>query len=193
MRLQQQSLLIVNAVGGVMAGALAVAVVWEVALRPSTASAELHGLKAAFADQTRDLAALEHELDNQGALLEERRTTLIADGAPPARTPIEDNLRTIAELARRHGLELSEVTPLGTASYPGILEARYRVRGRGTYASLVETLRQFEACDFWGDVTHLQIERPKNQAGPRSDLREMDLTVSFYSVTDSEASPAVTR
>jgi len=186
-RFQQQSVLIVNLVGGALACVLAVAGVWQTVLRPNTASAELRESKLTLADKTRDLAVLRHELDNQSELLEGCQATLTTAGARPERTPIEDNLRTITDLARRNDIELTEVTPLVTASYPGILETRYRVRGRGAYVNLANTLRQFEACDFWGDITHLHIDGSSRAAETGTYARELELTVSFYSVAESES------
>ncbi|MFH0982683.1 MAG: hypothetical protein V2A79_14255 [Planctomycetota bacterium] len=175
------SITIIDGVGGMLVGALAAAGIWQTFLKPSTASADLREWKAALADKSRDLATLEHELGNQETLLAERKEQLSAAGTLPAQTPIEDDLRTITELARRNNVRLTEVTPLGSVSYPGIKEVRYHLRGSGPCADLARMLSQFEACDFWGDITYLQIVSPKNAAGVRTDEREVDVTVAFYS------------
>ena len=187
---------IVNVVGGLVACAVVAGGIRSARggfFHPDSASAELRALRVTLADRSRDLAALDHELGKQEVLLAERKTEFAASGAPPARTPVEDDLRTITKLARRHDLQLAEVTPLGSALYPGAREVRYRIRGRGRYADLTKMLTQFEVCDFWGDITHLQVGRPKNSTGPRMDEREMTMTVSFYSTAASSEEPSDTQ
>ncbi len=181
MRLRESSILAVDLIGSVVVCVLLAAGIWHVFLRPSTASAETRELRMTLAGRTRDLATLEHEFEQQKVLLEQRKERLAATGTPPARTAIEDDLRTIVELARRNDLHLAEVSPLGSAWYPGVSEIRYRVAGSGTYRNITKLLHQFEGCDFWGDITYVQIGRPKSPAGPQTHEREMSLTVSFYS------------
>ncbi len=178
----------VDLLGGAVVCVLFAAGIWQVFLRPSTVSAETRALRTTLAERTRDLATLEHELDQQKVLLEQRKERLAATGTPPARTAIEDDLRTIVELAQRNDLHLADVSPLGLASYPGVLEVRYRVAGSGAYRDITKLLHQFEGCDFWGDITYVQIGNPKNPEGPQTHEREMSLTVSFYS-TESLPEP----
>ncbi len=181
MRLRGQSVLIVDVVGGVLAGVLAASGTWHAFLRPNTAAAELSSLRGALADKTRDAATLEYELGKQKALEAERKEVLSVTGTPPAEAPIEDHLRTLADLARRNAVRLAAVTPVGAAGYSGVREVRYHVAGQGAYADLTKLLREFEACDFWGDITHLRIGRLKNSPGEQAEEREMELTVGFYS------------
>ena len=181
MRLGQRSVVIVDSLGCTVVCALVVAGVWLVFLRPSAASAMLGDLRETLAEKTRDLATLERELGKQATLMEQRREGLEAAGAPLGHTRIEDDLRTITGLARQNDVHLAEVTPTGSTSYPGVREVRYHIRASGRYRDLARMLWDFEACDFWGDVTYLQIGSAKGPADARTEMREMNLTVSFYS------------
>lgn len=181
MRFHEKSVVLVNLIGGILACVLAYAGIWQMFLVPKTASAELKDLRAILADRTQDMTTLEHELGKQKDLLEQREAELESRGAPPTQTPIEDDLRTITELAQRNGLHLMNVTPAGSVEYPGIREIQYHVTCCGIYTDLAKMLRQFEACDFWGDITCLKIESAKNTAGCGPNTRQMELTVSFYS------------
>ncbi|MCK4659279.1 MAG: hypothetical protein KAV82_07120 [Phycisphaerae bacterium] len=193
MRLARHSILIVNAVGMLISGGLALGGIWQVFLQPGTVSAELRDLRTTLRDKTRDLASLEYELGHQESLLEQQESKLIADGTPLGQNPLEQNLQAIIELARRNNFHLMDMNPSGSAMYPGVREVRHHIRGDGKYAAVTRMLRQFESCDFWGDITHIRIERPRNLSGLENETREMEMTVSFYTTVDLAREPAGAR
>jgi hypothetical protein len=189
MRWRPNALWMVDLAGGALVCVLAACAAWHVFLRPSSAAAQLSTLGAALTEKARDTGLLEFERAKQQVLLAERQEALRAHGAPQAESPVEDHLRTVAELARRNEVRLGAVTPVGAVSYPGVREVRYHVEARGSYAALAALLRQFETCTFWGDITHLQLGRPKNAPGEVPEDRELDLTVCFYSAEAPTSRP----
>ena len=191
MRLGKRTILIVDVLGGLVFCALATFGVWHALLRPSAAFAELGELRDTLEDRSGDVVKLEREFVRQGKLLRERQAELDGGGAPPRRIPLEDNLRAISVLARRAGMDLAEITPLGKTWYPGIGEVRYRVTGGGRYETLSAVLRDFENCDFWGDITYLRIGRTNRGGASVTEREDLELTVSFYSAHDEV--PATTE
>lgn len=174
-------MLTLDLTGAAMTVALLLMGGWYGLWRPSAAVAELTRLRKEMDLKCKDQATLERETATFNTTLQERQRELAGTGAPPAKSPIEEDLRTITESMRRHGLRVSEVGPLGSTAYPGVLESRYRVRAGGTCAEIVRAFQDFEACRFWGDITHLQIGAPGSEKGQGTDTREIELCVSFYS------------
>ncbi|MCP4591631.1 MAG: hypothetical protein GY842_12895 [bacterium] len=189
MRTGRYTIVLVDLAGVVVSCALLGASAWQVFLKPSTASAEVDSLQSVLSERTRDATLLEHELGKQQRMLEERESRLAVGGAPPERTPIEEDLRTIADVVRRNRLGLTDVAPVGSVDYPGVREVRYRIIGEGRFADVDRTLREFEKCDFWGDITHVRLSGTKAGRDPEGAVCEMVLTVSFYSAI-STPSPA---
>jgi hypothetical protein len=183
----EQSTLSIDLMAGVAIVALIAVGSWNGLLRASPAKAELARIRSELEGKRRDLAGLEREAAHFETALREKQAAMASAGAPPARSPIEQDLRTLTELMRRHGLHVAEISPLGSTSYPGVLESKYRLRASGRCAELAQALRGFEGCRFWGDITSLQISSPAGSPGASGDTREADLTLSFYSAVQPQA------
>jgi hypothetical protein len=177
----EPSLVSFDATGATIAAALLLLGSWYGLLRPSAARAELTRLNADMELRRKDLVALERESAGFTSTLQKLESELASAGAPPAKSPIEEDLRTITELMRRHGLHVSEVSPIGSTAYPGVQESRYRVRARGHCAEISATLRDFEGCRFWGDITSLQVQVAGAGKTLWAEGVDVEMTVSFYS------------
>lgn len=139
----------------------------------------LRAADAALHRQRAEVAALEEDIARRGAL--------------PARSPVEADLQTIAHLARNNGLELVRVTPLASATYPGITKLEYSVEGRSTFAALLGFLRDFERASFWADITQLQMADAA--PGPTEDgaVRTARFVVSLFAAHDGAETPATAK
>lgn len=187
---REQSTLTIDLAGAATVLALLLTGAWSGLIRTSPAKAELNGIRTELELKRRDLAGMQRELAKFQSTLREREGEMAGLGAPPERSPIEEDLRTLSELMTRHGLHVAEVSPLGSNSYPGVLESKYRLRAGGRCSDLAQALRGFENCRFWGDITHLQISAPAGRGAGAAEFREADLTLSFY--TTIQPSPATT-
>lgn len=179
--LQNRSLRLIDAGGALVLLGLLSAVAWYAFLKPDTASSRMRTLTGEVAQMRADLRRLRSALEAKTAL----RGKLLAEaeqkGRLPARSPIDQDLRTITGLANQNSIKFLQVEPVSTVRYPNVLEIKYRVRSIGEYADHLGFLKAFEQCSFWADVTHLKLEQSMADMTNFDSARHSDMTLSFYS------------
>lgn len=183
--MKDHTVLIIDALGGVTLMAMIGLVGWFAFFKPDTATTRCHELRQQLAgDQAeldRLLASLQSQQDRHAELAAKAERT----GRLPSRSPIEQDLKTIAALARANHVKVTEVVPSSTVRYPNVLEQRYRVKAEAQFSDYIRFLRAFEGCSSWADITFLKVassEQPgaAGAAGAPA-ARSSDMTVSFFS------------
>ncbi len=111
----------------------------------------------------------------------ERQDTVGESDFLPQATPVERELRQLSELARKNGLQVAGLMPLGAYQYPGIQELRYKMTTSGTFNDYVQFLDDFQQSSSWADVTFLKMASADPQV---TQNKRADLTFSFYSAAD---------
>ncbi len=166
-----------------LAGALAVAAcagvgIWQGLLEPNGSARRIRELSAQTAE-------LEAALNKTGVILETKQVAYRARQAAlgerdllPDTIPLERDLRTLTELADRHRLEIDELTPLPHRQYPGVREARYRLRAGGRFADFIGFLHAFEQHASWADITFVDLSSPEADS---SSGKSGVMVVSLYS------------
>lgn len=156
---------------------------WYTYFRPQTASSQIPEALSSVHRLDAELAQLRSTLEARATTRDKLRQSAEQLGRLPAKSPIEQNLRTITALAETHGVKVLEVLPLGKVSYPNALEVRFRVRAVAAYADQLRFLRSFQECSMWADVTYLRLAQRFVDPAELAVQSEADLTVSFFSAT----------
>ena len=184
------SLILVDAIG-VLAVAACVAVgLWCGLLGAGDASQQIRELTAQVQQLDESLRRMRTTLKRQSGVYDQRQAAFGARDLLPESTPVERELRAISDLARRHRLELTGFTPLGSKYYPGVRELRYRMTSKGRFGDYLRFLRDFEAGDSWADITLLSLSSANAQT---SEGKAGELTISLYSATKEDAIETVTQ
>ena len=132
----------------------------------------------------RRMAALKTALHRQQDLFQQRTQAFGARDLLPEASPVERELRTVTDLARSNGLEVTGLVPIGSWNYPGLREVRYRMTTSGSYTSYVRFLRAFEQAASWSDLTFIEL----SSADPQSSEQKLgELTISLYAAAPRES------
>jgi Tfp pilus assembly protein PilO len=189
---KDRTILGIDLVGGVVAVACAVFAVayW---MGPARAAGErIRALQAEVKSREGEVTDLRITLRERQETAKKLEDQVRALGALPAETPVEQDLSTITDLARSHGLKLGEVSPHSTVEYPGVHELRYILVGEGPFKDWVEFLASFQKCSFWADVTYVRCAQPAKADLISSAPARTELTVSFYAAMEPEDEPPAT-
>ena len=183
--MKKSSLIIYDAVGSALVLALVGVGLWCAIVRPQATNRRTAALKAELAEiqaaQRANLDVLRRKTSELHALTQD----LNVRGVLPEQSPVEKDLHTLAELARTSNLELLEISPLSTNTYPGITELQYAVKGRSDYASLIEFMKRFRNAGFWADIVDLEIT---GDAIPEHDIHSVELVVSLFAANENSES-----
>ena len=167
--------------------------IWLGFLQPRSASQRLSALKSDWSRKKAELRSVEEAKRRQSAELADLQKDIRSRGALPAQSPIEAELRTIDELARKNRMELDGVTPVTSKEYPGITELKYAVQGRSTFAGLLGFLRDFEQSTFWADVTRLKIGGRAGNRGEGNAFRPIEFEVNLFASRACATGETITR
>lgn len=181
--------LAVDAIGGALVCACLAVGAWFAFGPPRQAAATLHANRDEVLRLDDEVSQMRSALLAAQAQLQATRDRVQSLGALPRQMQLEQDLNTIAELARANNLSLSDVAPVATTEYPGIRETRYTIRGTGRFADWMAFLQAFEASPFWADITNLDMGAPHPSRATAGAVPETTLTVSFYAATEP-AGPA---
>jgi len=189
---RNRSILAVDCAGAAIAICLVAGALWYGLYHLSRSSSRIAQLSVRNADARSMLNDLGRAIDRQEDKAGSLDVELQQRGRLPATIPVEDNLNTIAQLARIHNVQVLGVAPRSSIRYPTLFEARYGMMCAGTYHDLVGLLYDIEQSDIWGDVSFLQVKtQPSHTAGDLDDLRAADLTLSFYSSAGNDGAHPV--
>lgn len=179
--MKRSSLVLVDVVGGALVVAGVSTFVWLTFLRDHSAACEIDALTHSVSAMRRDVALLRGTLDAKRSELAERQKHLADEGHLPQRTPVEQDLRTLSELARRHQVRVVRVLPLPAQEYPGLLELRYALEASGSMPSLMHFFKAIEDADLWADIGYLQVKAGRSPGLQETPERSALLTVSLFS------------
>ena len=186
------SLIIFDVAGAAVMIGVAALGVWCGLLHPQTTSQHLAGLQSKLTAARSSLRVAESAKRRQLSELAALQEDIKLRGALPSRSPVEADLRTIAEVARNNQMELAQVKPAATKEYPGITELKYLVEARSTYEDILGFLREFEQSAFWADITELKISGQARKANKNDTLRSAEFVISlFASNSPSEVDEAI--
>ncbi|MFQ5489713.1 MAG: hypothetical protein ACE5GE_03225 [Phycisphaerae bacterium] len=172
-----KSLAIVDAIGAATALACAAGGMWFGFVGSDQTTGRIDLLTEQVAQLSGLLEGLQAARLRQEDIFHQRSEAFGGRDLLPEASPVEHELRTVTDLAREHGLDLTGLVPLGYWDYPGLREVRYRMTAKGTYTSYVRFLHAFEQAASWSDVTYLRMDSADPQV-PNDKYGE--LTVSLY-------------
>lgn len=182
--------LAVDAIGGALVCACLAVGAWFAFGPPREAAAALRANREEVLQLADEVSQMRSALLAAQARLQATRDRVQSLGALPRQMQLEQDLNTIAELARARDLSLSHVAPVATTDYPGVRETRYTIRGTGRFADWMAFLQAFEASPFWADITNLDMGAPQASRAAADAAPEATLTVSFYVATEPTGPPA---
>lgn len=172
---------IVDLIGGGTAAACVCGLVWLTILRTDQTSVDIHNLSRSVRTAHLQLVALDAEHERQQNLFEEHQTRLSTRGRLPDEAPVEDYFRALARLATEHSLRVLRHSPLGSRSYPGLLEHRYTYEVAGSIPNLMRFLHGVESATYWADIGYLQIDASAGTHAEDLQMRVARLTFSLFS------------
>ncbi len=175
------SLKIVDLIGGGTAAACVCGLVWLTILRSDPTSAEIQNLSRAVRTARLQLAALDAEQEQQQNLFEDHQARLSTLGRLPDEAPVEDYFRALSRLATEHSLRVLRHSPLGSRSYPGLVEHRHTYEVAGSIPDLMRFLQGVESGTFWADIGYLQIDASTGARAGDPQMRVARLTFSLFS------------
>lgn len=179
----------IDLTGGVLTAACAVIAVGHLVGPTRAVGQRIRELQAEVKGRESELADLRVTLHQRQEAAKALADKMRALGSLPAETPVEQDLRTIADLARFHALRLSEVSPHSTVEYPGVRELQYLLIGEGQFEEWVAFLTSFQKCSFWADVTYVKFSQPGKAGLDSSATARAELTVSFYAAVEPPDDP----
>lgn len=175
-----RSLLVVDLGGGLAALACLTVGGWYGWVNPHAAGPMLDTMQATVNQQQAELARAAGQLTEQEVILQETRAEAESRGRLPSTTALEKDLGAIVALAQRHRLTVKQVSPLPAVNYPGILEQRYSMDARGSFADWITFLREFEDGEFWVDITHVRLASDQ-ATGTTESAPSAQMILSFFS------------
>ena len=175
------SLKIVDLIGGGTAAACVCGLVWLTILRSDPTSAEIQNLSRAVRTARLQLAALDAEQERQQNLFEDHQARLSTRGRLPDEAPVEDYFRALSRLATEHSLRVLRHSPLGSRSYPGLVEHRHTYEVAGSIPNLMLFLHGVESANYWADIGYLQIDASTGAHVEDPQMRVARLTFSLFS------------
>lgn len=175
------SLKIVDLIGGGTAAACVCGLVWLTILRSDPTSAEIQNLSRAVRTARLQLAALDAEQERQQNLFEDHQARLSTRGRLPDEAPVEDYFRALSRLATEHSLRVLRHSPLGSRSYPGLVEHRHTYEVAGSIPNLMLFLHGVESANYWADIGYLQIDASPSAHTEDLQMRVARLTFSLFS------------
>lgn len=113
-----------------------------------------------------DVTALEEDAKS--------RAMPVSDSAP------EDNLHSVAMIARQSKFEMTSVVPSPPQNYPGLTELRYAIQGHGSYAAWRSFLHGFEQAPFWADITQIQMGAERGSSESDKAEHAVSFTLSLF-------------
>ena len=186
--MKNPTLVLVDLIGGALVLTCAVAFVWLTFLREDGADREIDSLTDAITSMRQDLAVLNAELDGGRSRLEAKQASLAEEGQLPPRGPVDEDLRVLSELARRHQVEIVRMTELPSRTYPGLLELRYTLEARASLANLMRLFQALEQADIWADISYLKVVAGRTPSRVQQPERLAQLTVSLFSSAEAPES-----
>ncbi|MCH7721077.1 MAG: hypothetical protein IH988_08835 [Planctomycetes bacterium] len=186
-----RSLLVVDLCGGLTALACLTVGGWYGWLNPHASGPMLDTMQATVNHQQAELTRARGQLTEQEATLQETRAEAESRGRLPGTTALEKDLGVIVALAQRHGLTVKQMSPLPAVNYPGILEQRYSMDARGSFADWIAFLRAFEGDEFWVDITHVRLASDR-ATGTTESAATAQMILSFFSAVQEAGHGAKT-
>jgi hypothetical protein len=189
MLMQKKPFLVYDLMGAALVCGVAALGVWSGCFHLQASSAHLQRTREKLVKTGEALADAESVLRREQL----RRTQLADDiarrGALPQRSPVEDDLRDIALIARDSHVELVQVSPLASEQYPGLVELRYTVQTRGRFDGLLGFLRAFERSTLWADITSLEIGGGGRETSADEQAQNASLVLSLFAAQGTEGAP----
>lgn len=185
----RSTLVLVDSIGGALVLTCAVTFVWLTFLREDGADSEIESLTQAVTAMRKDLAEVNAEFDAGRAELETKNTDLAAEGQLPGRGPVDEDLKVLSELARRHQVKIVRMTELPSRRYPGLLELRYTLDARTPLSNLMDFFRALEEADIWADISYLKVVAGNAPGQVQQPERLAQLTVSLFSAAEPTETP----
>jgi len=174
------TLLIYDLIGIAAICALAALGAWSAGWRLPAATSRVAQARAQLDGTREKLAQTELALRKWRSEREQLERDIAERGALPQHSPVEADLREISRIARDHGVETIQVTPVAGERYPGLIELRYALEARSDFAALVAFLESFEESHLWADLFGLEIRSPAGGTDDAEGKRTASLVVSLY-------------
>lgn len=171
----------VDGIGGtvVMLGICVAA--WFGPLKADSAAEALEGITNTQhemqAEHSRLQKAIQVNMDQWRALKEQARR----EGNLDDQLPVQDRLRTIREMAARHGWHDLQIMPVQWRSAVDVAEQTFSISGRAEYYELISFFKSFEQSETWADISHLSIEPVRDPSSHGEMECRVALTLNFYS------------
>jgi Tfp pilus assembly protein PilO len=181
MKAKNHTLLLVDLIGAIIVSAILAGAGWFAYADPESSSHRVNLLATELDQSSASLQRIQVALNeqvNEQRILQEQTASL---GQLPRKSPIDQDLKTIANLAASHNVNVIEVAPVFDVRYPSVLELCYSIKTEATFSDYLRFLRAFQNCSFWSDLTYLRIDQPTNVVGDSEFKPRAELTVSFYS------------
>lgn len=179
-----RSVLVVDLCGGLAALACLTVGGWYGWLNPDASGPLRDTMQATVNHQQAELGRAKGRLIEQELILTETRAEAESRGRLPTTTALEKDLGAIVALAQRHRLTVKQVSPLPAMNYPGILEQRYSIDARGSFADWIAFLHAFEGEEFWVDITQVRLASDRATAATES-APTAQMILSFFSAVQT--------
>ncbi len=177
-------LLMVDAIGGAVLGAIVVGCAYLVFFHADHATVEINELTSLINSASEDLSMVRTARDRQRAILKEQHGELESSRQLPADIPIEEYLQALSGLAAQNRLRVVRQNPLPSREYPGLLEQRYAYEVSGSVPDMARFFKAVEDADFWADIAYLKVDGAQAETNNRDRLAL--LTISLFSAVKQE-------
>ncbi|MCB9851092.1 MAG: hypothetical protein H6817_10365 [Phycisphaerales bacterium] len=188
--MRRNSLPIIDLVGGSVTCGVVALGVWCTFFHLSTTSQHLTTVRSQLADMHKSVIAGEEALREKKRERDALERDIAERGALPERSPVESDLREIARMAKAEGIDLTQVTPVQGAEYPGLLELRYAINARADYDALLAFLRRFKDSTLWADIIRLDIGGRRGDPSSEESVQPTALVMSLFATHDDEKTTA---
>lgn len=178
-----QGLLIprIDAIGGAVVLLGICVAAWFGPLKADSAAEALEGITNTQLEMQAEHSQLQKAIQinmDQWRALKERAQR---EGNLDDQLPVQDRLRTIREMATRHGWHDLQIMPVQWRSAVDVAEQTFSISGRAGYHELISFFKSFEQSKTWADISHLSVEPIRGASvGGEMECR-VELTLNFYS------------
>lgn len=174
-------LLLIDALGCMIASACLTTAVWYGWHRTNEASQELGQWRRVVELVKHDVAQERTRRNQLRATINDRKLQLESLGQLPDRFPLEEYFQVLSQIAYDHKVEIVQQSPMPAQVYPGLLEQRSQLHVVASLPNLIMFLRNIEELDYWGDVSYLKMVKAPAQKLGGASKPSATFTISMFS------------